>query len=396
MTLTHLPFWLILVLEAVVLCFVGIALLFVVIRRLRQSKQKRDEKIQRLQAQLQTATARLSRELGAASTKTYADWLSEHLENTRNFHHALADGREISLELDPETPEKLRTAATRYALLTAERDATAPHQGVKWELLAARYQQLANFNRDLALEAMKRRFEQAAERLEHLEKFEQMYFELRQHWQDCLQDASNRYQTINEQALHRDDSELKRLLAEYHEHYLSFSHRFDANATEALPAPLNEPHQIREELDQLKVFAARQHEIIAELKSRLNLGEIQLDELKELLPAQLSTQAKFLNEAEVCIQMLESELEDVTRQNSRLRAALVRLQEDATDRRETVTDEQDKQIAALTRENDNLRRQTQSASGGAEAESQTRRQLQTLQAKYNELEEKFLNLKLKE
>lgn len=396
MALTHLPFWLILVLEAVVLCFVGIVLLLVVIRRLRQSKRKRDERIQRLQAQLQAATAQLSRKQDAAPTKAYADWLGEHLENTRNFHHALTDGREISLDLDPQTPEKLRTAATRYALLIAERDATAPHQGVKWELLAARYQQLANFNRDLALEATKRRLEQATDRLEHLEKFERMYLELRQQWQACLHEAGSRYRTIDEHAQQRDDSELKRLLAEYHEHYLSFSQHFDAKAAEALPAPINEPSQMREELDQLKAVAARQHEIIAQLKSRLRLGEIHLDELQELLPAQLDTQAKFLTEAEVCIQMLESELEDVTRQNSRLRATLVRAQDDATDRRQASTNKKDRKIAASTRDNNSPRDPMKSALEGAETESQTRRQLQTLQAKYNELEEKFLNLKLKE
>jgi hypothetical protein len=263
-------------------------------------------------------------------------------------------------------------------------------------------------------------------RVENLEKFKKLFFDMEQQWQDAKKQAQDYYQQLLAMAGNVDDKDgFVDLLENYHRVYSDIDGGFDQGKYVASKSnPPGDPQIITvtridpragDEIVKLRNVAADQHRIISQLQRKLE--EAVTAEAKEIvineLQQQLQRQVRFVQESETCIQLLEDELavasEKLNQQQQQLDVENTAQQENVRIK-ETLhnfTQESKELIASivnLEQENERLKTNQQkpqstvtdrSAVGDSEALKEAQAELLALQGQYAELEEKYLNLRLK-
>ena len=407
-------FTLILAAEALIVCLFLTILLLLKNRHLKHL-------IAKLKAQLKELAARLKNLAQPTQTQAppetpYRERLDEQLANTKDYHVSLGTRQDIALDLDPDSPLPRRTAAIRHAFLIAEKEATANEPAVNWDFLASRYQQLLAFNEDYApqlnegleedLAQTQEELEQAKKRISNLERFKQMYFELEERWNKCKNKADEHYSELQILADKSEQPEdFRSLLEQYHSSYGDIGDMIERGTGESpLPDHHASPDSQLHELRRLRSVAADQHRIISELQQQLSSTTFaeQQAVVVESLQTELTKQARFLKESETCIQLMEDELANANRELEQLRArasqaaAFKNAMKDLQEAAET----HEQIVGSLKQENRRLAKKLKLTQDAPPEDSQEnralRKELTTLQGKYNDLEEKFLNLKLKE
>lgn len=352
--------------------------------------------------------------LPAIRDTPYTERLDQQLLDTKEHHYNLGNHQDISLDLDPDAPLPRRTAALRYAFLIAEKEATAGEQ-VNWEFLANRYQQLLSFNEDYAPESseqlrerltqIQEELQQAKKRINNLERFKAMYFELEERWEKCKDTADVHYSELKNMAANSEQpDDFCSLLEQYHASYADLGVMIETGVQEAQADPEIPAESQLHELRRLRSVAAEQHLIISELQSQLS-GSFSSEEqvvVVESLKTELTKQARYLQESETCIRLMEDELATANRQLEQLRdranqATQLKAQtKELQDKVET----HDQMMSSLKQENRHLTKKLKVAQEAPPEDNEEirglRKEINALQSRYNDLEEKFLNLKLKE
>lgn len=406
-------FILIFVAEALAVCLFIIGLVLLKNRKLRNLITQLQARLKELAANQKNAV--IPPPAPPQPELSYSDRLDEQLAATKEHHDSLDSHQDIALDLDPDSPLARRTAALRYALLVAEREATADAQ-TNWEILASRYQQLLSFNEDYApqtdatdtqpqedLDQIKDELQQAKKRITNLERFKAMYFELEELWEKCKDKADEHYNELRSMAAKTEQPEdFTSLLEQYHSSYAEFGETLEAGGQEsAVGAPADSQlHELR----RLRSVAADQHRIISELQHQLNTSSAAEEKavIVESLQIELSKQARFLKESETCIQLMEDELASANNQLLQLRDKANRAAQlkSEVNRLKKASDDHEKTVESLQQENRRLAKKIKLAQEAPPEDNQEaralRKQVNALQSKYNDLEEKFLNLKLKE
>ncbi len=403
--------------ETLALSLFVIAVLLLKNRNLRRTMKKLQNRLESALKQLRQPKAAAPPPTepapAVAPPETYRDKLDEQLELTRNHHYELGSRQDIALDLDPDSPLPRRTAALRHALLIAEKEATADGGEFGWDLLATRYNQIFTYNEDYTpppkdaegdLSELQDQLEQANKRINNLERFKTMYFDLEERWDKCKTQANEHVTELRifaDKTDHKED--LNRLIDEYHTSYNGIDSIIgkNSNTDDSYGEGVAEAHL--SEIRRLRGVAADQHRIINELQEQLvsaNSNEERV-EFVQSLQGELQKQSRFLQESETCIKLMEDELANAQNeiellrskvaQTSKLKAAIKEL--------EIATATRDQIVESLKQENRRLAKKlklTQEAPPEDSQESrQLRKELSTMQSKYNDLEEKFLNLKLK-
>lgn len=402
--------------EVIALSLFAIAILVLKNRKLKNlisKMQKRlDEMVKQLRQKRPAPTEPAPQPATNAPSESYQDHLDTQLELTKDYHYDLGSRQDISLDLDPDSPLQRRTAALRNAFLVAEKASVVEDQPVDWDLLATKYQQILAYNEDYApqveqstedLTLLEEELEQAKKRINNLERFKTLYFELEEKWESAKSKANEHYAELKNLASSSDQSEgLETLIENYHLSYQSIDTIIEQGlSTDIEVGPSSATHIA--EIQKLRDVAADQHRIITELQEKLASAHSieEKSEVVEGLQTELQKQARFLQESETCIKLMEDELNHANDQidmlKSRavmvpqLKAALKELQSNA-DRRDQIVD-------SLKTENRRLAKKLQLAQEAPpESNDEARKlraELTNLQSKYNDLEEKFLNLKLK-
>lgn len=402
--------------EVIALSLFAIAILVLKNRKLKNlisKMQKRlDEMVKQLRQKRPAPTEPAPQPATNAPSESYQDHLDTQLELTKDYHYDLGSRQDISLDLDPDSPLQRRTAALRNAFLVAEKASVVEDQPVDWDLLATKYQQILAYNEDYApqveqstedLTLLEEELEQAKKRINNLERFKTLYFELEEKWESAKSKANEHYAELKNLASSSDQSEgLESLIENYHLSYQSIDTIIEQGlSTDIEVGPASATHIA--EIQKLRDVAADQHRIITELQEKLASAHSieEKSEVVEGLQTELQKQARFLQESETCIKLMEDELNHANDQidmlKSRavmvpqLKAALKELQSNA-DRRDQIVD-------SLKTENRRLAKKLQLAQEAPpESNDEARKlraELTNLQSKYNDLEEKFLNLKLK-
>lgn len=407
---------LILAAEALIACVFITILVLLKNRNLRRLVAQLQERIQRLSDRCRDIVSPShSQPSTATDADSYSDRINQQLESTKDYHHSLGSRQDIALDLDPDAPLPRRTAALRHAFLIAEKEAVAEtDESTNWDFLAVRYQQLLSFHEDYAPTDDNHTAEQIAQaqedlqlarkRIDNLERFKTMYFELEERWEHCKGQADQRYaqlQAMTQAGTHGDD--FRSLLADYHASYAEIDAIIAAGANEGKSSAASPDSQLQE-LRRLRSVAAEQHRIISELQNRLTAAPASEEQaiVLESLQNELKKQSRFLQESETCIQQMEDELANANRERQQLRARAseaARLRTEVEDLKESAAT--DEQIAgSLKEENRRLTKKLKSTQEAAPEDNHEahalRKQLSSLLGKYNDLEEKFLNLKLKE
>lgn len=407
-------FVLIIVLEALALCLFLLALLVLKNRKLRRL-------IAKLQARLQEAASQYKKTKQptppppAIKQESYNDKLSAQIELTRDYHHSLGTRQDIALDLDPDAPLPRRTAAIRHAFLIAEKEATANKDKISWDFLASRYRQILSFHEDYEpqqtpaqdeeINQLKEELAQARKRVNNLERFKNMYLELEERWDRCKDKANEHYielKNIAEQSGQKESFE--KLLDDYQASYADLGAMIEQGFQDSVMSMGESPEEHLQEIRRLRGVAADQHKIITELQSKLaSAGNTEeKTQVVASLQIELQKQARFLQESETCIKLMEDELannKQEMRQLAERLAQMPRLKSQVKEL-ETTVSMHEQVVDSLKQENRRLAKKLKLAQEAPPEDNQEvkvlRKELTAMQAKYNDLEEKFLNLKLKE
>lgn len=351
---------------------------------------------------------------------SFQEHIDKQLKFTKQRHQTLDPSQDIALDLAPETPLPRRSAALRNAMLLAEKEAMADaEKQPDWQSLGARYEQIFSFNEDFAtdtlaapnneeLEQLQSELENARKRVNNLEKFKKLYFDLEEQWNNSKTEAQSHFENLSNMASKLDaPQEFEQALGDYHSSYADMAKLIEGgiNGNNIVQVVGNDAESKRE-IAKLREVAADQHRIIESLQSQLQNANTEQEraEVVDSLQEQLAKQTRFIQESETCIQLLEDELTTANAEVEQLRARVNTLPNIKTELLETRSqhDEMEIKLQAALHQNRKLKVRLQQvaegepSNGSAEENNKLRKELNDWESRYNELEEKFLDLKLQQ
>ena len=385
------------------------------------------------------------------STLSYDDYLTTEINNTCEHHQSLISGRDIVLDIAPDTPMERQVSALRHAFLSAEKEArqAGNDDASSWDTLQIKLQQIIEFYQhkspivddqssvaDNSISAEEIAIYKS--RIENLESFKKLFFDMESKWEQSKAQADAYYQQL--MAVGKDmgaGEEFDSLLEKCANAYNVIGDLIQLEGLGvAARASLDSGNESglryssagktiianQEEIIRLKNMAVDQHKVITDLKQKLLASNSPEDTQKIVidLTYQLERQQRFMQEAETCIQLVENELTLAMEANNQLRDQLENadshvdsaISDGEAKRIETTikdltakSKEMLATIAALEAENSSLKQRLLSmGDGAAEAENVTllksrleemHKELLNLQAQHVELEERYLKIKMK-
>lgn len=252
--------------------------------------------------------------------KPYGEQLTAHIHATEDFHASQANARPIDLDVAHDTPPQRLVAAMRYKFLKAERECLADDSGqVDWNLLAKHYRPLkpdfsdSDHSVDAPITPSNLSYdEQRAE----IERFKRLFTTMEGQWQNAKGKAEHYYAQLLSVIGNSTDPEhlaLKTMVEEQLNQLdqAPLTHSADATASAS-----------RDDLLHLKSVNQQQKNEIAKLQQQLantNSDEERLGLTKDL-ERQLAQQLQFMRESEVCIDLLEKELQESSLRIAQLEA----------------------------------------------------------------------------
>jgi len=384
-------------------------------RSLRQVLKKLQSRMELMLKDLKAAraTSNNSAQEKRATTEKhlYKNMLNQQLEQVREHHQTLKPGQDIVLDIDPETPMPRRVAALRYALLLAEKEATSKHPNgtADWHLLQRKYEQIFNFHATYEppptsnenheeIESLRTELSNTKKRINNLERFKALYFDLEEKWEACKGNAHSHYKEISELTAGTENAAaIDSALKAYHSSYNDINALIEDGVEGGTILAANKGDSTGE-IRHLRAVAADQHKIITELQRKLHdaSSEEQRAEIVNDLKGQLQKQVRFVQESETCIQLLEDELNTAHKELEQLRTRL-RLLPQIKTQLKTLRDQNDDhemQMYSLKSENRRLMSKLQGPTSEPNEVARLKKEISELETRYAELEEKFLDLKL--
>lgn len=411
----------------IILCVV----LLVYTRNLKGLLKNLQEKIAGLIKDLKESKAAVQAakaELDPANA--YQNQINDQIQHTREYHLTLDATQDIALDLNTEAPFERQVAAFRHAMLIAEKEAlyASEDENPNWNILQSKLSQLIQFYRaspapatdspsEEELNNLQAELDSSKKRIDNLEKFKKLFFEMEGKWSEAKKTADEYFEQLSAMAGGVENKEgFEDLLNRYHNVYDEVGDSIQAatdpsgqkSRTNTIEVVRDDPKS-QDEIRKLRSVAADQHRIIAELERKLQNAHSleEKDDVIKDLNAQLHRQTRFVEESETCIQLLEEELntalaqlEEAARtqsstqvdpeqlkQNEKLKATVLRFSKES----QSMLDK----IANLEQENEQLVSQASRSTSNPEQLQLAKQELTQLQAQYAELEEHYLDLKMK-
>ncbi len=264
-------------------------------------------------------------------------------------------------------------------------------------------------------------------RIENLEGFKKLFFEMESKWETAKGQAEEYHEQLMAVGLQLGGGEsFEKLLNDYSANFDELGGIIVSGGDSVTPVN-GDTIEIdgrtpsvgkmvianQEEMQRLKNMAVDQHKVITELKRKLIDASTpeQQAQVADELTGQLEQQERFIKETETCTKLLEGELERTAQENEQPRKDL-----NGTDSAEETeklqqmvgdftAESQDmlKTIGAMEEENQALKTQLESGAGGDAANVDVlkdklggvQQELLNLQTQHIELEERYLELKMK-
>ncbi len=360
--------------------------------------------------------------------QTYLNQVDEQLDITREHHASLSPDRDIVLDLAPDTELPRRAAALRYAMLLAEKEALLAavdpdidpdSDGLEWSKIRGKYQQIFDFYEDYTpepeeaagqdeLDALNQELTNAKKRINNLEKFKALYFDLEEQWEASKEKAKTHYKDLTELASEVDSGgKIESALESYHASYGTVDRIIQQGVGD--PETIIETVSITDEetageLRHLRVVAADQHKLITALQDRLKNASTDEERVQivEGLQGELDKQKRFMQESETCIQLMEDELNNANKELDQLKGRLKALPSIKTQLQEIrkTKDEYELKVYSLTSENRKLTKKLKDEKRSVIVESgettKFKKDIADLETRYASLEEKYLDLKIQQ
>lgn len=397
------------------------------LRKLIKKLQSRmSELVQELKVSKQTSNTSESSQPPAAPAqeKSYTTYIDEQLIETKQHHTGLDPDRDIVLDLAPDSDIPKRSAALRYAVLLAEKEAFSPILDADdvpdWSLIRNKYQQIFDFYEDYTadssasvdneeINSLNEELINAKKRINNLERFKALYFELEEKWDASKEKAELHFKDLNNMASEvADEAKFKGLLESYHSAYsdiddiIGGGQETDEVTTEPGSGEGGTTELSSGELRHLRSVAADQHKIITDLQAQLQAAITNEDKnnIVEGLKAELDKQKAFIQESETCIQLMEDELQTKNNELEQLKGRLKTLPGIRTQLQELKKqkDEYEIKVYSLTSDNRKLSKKLREEKGSLAVDNgesaKLKKELRDLEVRYANLEEKYLDLKL--
>lgn len=360
----------------------------------------------------------------AAPAKPYKQFLYEQIELTQERFNLLAPRSDISATQPNEQPLNQRIVALRYAFLRAEELGTTAIQGSEgyWDIFQQTLEPLlqhAPTEQNEASPVDSDELETYKKRVENLEKFKKLFFDLEKRWNEAQANAQGYYNELYAMADSVEDRDrYEYLLNQYGESYNGMNQYIYSTSAAITGQPIEnktiniirQDPRAAEEIMKLRNVAADQYRVISNLQRKLE--EAVTAEEKDLvikeLEQQLQRQVRFVQESDTCVQLLEDELnkanEKIAEQeeliendhhleeeNQRIKETLHSFTRESKDLLENLEE--------LEKENDQLKSNLEHKQPENDTEPASLQQFQSefaeLRKQYAELEEKYLELKFK-
>jgi hypothetical protein len=352
---------------------------------------------------------------------SYQQYLTEALDITHAHFNKIAPGQDIAGIVLTDLPIEQRIVGLRHAFLCAEEAGTTEAVGSDryWALFQQSLEPLLTQTAP-APDNLQEELETYKKRVENLEKFKKLFFDLEDQWKNAQNTAQDYYAQLSLMAGELNEQEhFTSLLNNYHntyqgvdKHFIHTSHSLDEPRTIKI---IRQDPRAAEEIIKLRNVAADQYRVINNLQRKLE--DAKSDQEKAIvvheLEQQLQRQIRFVHESDTCIQLLEEELahanekiaqqehlletdQIITEENQRIKETL---QSFTLESKDLLSD-----LDSLEQENENLRSNLEQlgkhATGDETDDTKSRLQkiqadFSSLQKQYAELEEKYLTLKLK-
>lgn len=354
--------------------------------------------------------------------KTYKQFIYEQLDITQDRFSFLAPRSDIAGIQPADVPINQRIVALRYAFLRAEELGTTTVQGSEgyWDTFKQTLEPLLHSPLDIeSNDTSSDELETYKKRVENLEKFKKLFFDLEKRWNEAQANAQSYYNELYAMAEGVEDRErYELLLGRYNDSYNDINQYMYATSGAINGVPqenktiniIRQDPRAAEEIMKLRNVAADQYRVISNLQRKLE--EAATAEEKDLvikeLEQQLQRQIRFVQESDTCVQLLEEELtkanEKIAEQEQQLDSDH-HLEEENQRIKQTLHDftKESKDllinIEELEKENDELKHNLDETPPSTETSGGNSVQLQAefaeLRKQYAELEEKYLELKFK-
>jgi hypothetical protein len=362
--------------------------------------------------------------------KSYKQLVNEQQELTLDRFVMIAPRSDISEVQSAELPINQRIVALRYAFLRAEQLGTAEVAGSEgyWNVfrqtLEPLLQPAIDSSLDIPLDASlepssNEELEMYKKRVENLEKFKKLFFDLEKRWNEAQANAQGYYNELYAMADGVEDREkYEMLLGQYGNSYNEITHYMHSTNAAITGQPvenktiniIRQDPRAAEEIMKLRNVAADQYRIISNLQRKLEAAVTaeEKDLVIKELEHQLQRQVRFVQESDTCVQLLEDELnkanekiaeqEEIIEHDHHLEEENQRIKETL----ENFTHESKEllgNLEELEQENNQLKNDLEQTSGESTASPANLQQIQNefaeLRKQYTELEEKYLELKFK-
>lgn len=400
-----------------------IATVVLIFYALKQKKliRRQQEKLRELIETIKTASSP-----AAPAGKSYKQLIYDQIELTQDRFALIAPRSDISEVQPSDLPINQRIVALRYAFLRAEELGTTEVPGSEgyWNVfrqtLEPLLQSAATPESDASLEQPdSEELEMYKKRVENLEKFKKLFFDLEKRWNEAQANAQGYYNELYAMADGVEDRErYEMLLGQYGNSYNEITQYMHSTNAAITGQPvenktiniIRQDPRAAEEIMKLRNVAADQYRVISNLQRKLEdaVTAEEKDLVIKELEQQLQRQVRFVQESDTCVQLLEEELNkahekiaeqagilghehELEEENQRIKETLQNFTHESKELLGNLED--------LERENDHLKNsmdQTDTDSGASPANLQ---QIQTefaeLRKQYTELEEKYLELKFK-
>jgi hypothetical protein len=403
--------------EIIIVLLVCTVIFFVHSRKLKSLVRRQQEK---LLALLEAQPAPPS-----SPSPNYKSYLNDELDATAAQFAAFSPNQDIALELPIDSPLLQRILALRYAFLRAEELGTTEDRGTPeyWNIFQQALEPLLSSPQGESSTELEAELGTAKKRIENLEKFKRLFFDMEKQWTEAQANAQDYYaQLLALSEGVEDRAAFNSVLESYHGVYDSIQQ----NITQVIQNPdsFNQHKTINitrqdpraaEEIVKLRNVAADQHRIINDLQRKLMSAATA--EEKELiiqeLQQQLQRQIRFVTESETCIQLLEDELakahEEISIQERSLdeTSALSEENQQIKNALHSFTLESKDLVSSINQledENDSLKQNIRTTTATINTQLTTsesapevkkiQAELSDLKKQYAELEERYLDLKL--
>lgn len=413
--------------EVYLTLLIAVIIFFVHSRKLKSLVRRQQEKLIELLRERQNnkPVAPKAQPVAAPiAEQSYKSYLNNELDTTASQFAVLTPTSDIAAEQPLDSPLFQRILALRYAFLRAEELGTTEPAGSEgyWNIfqqtLAPFLASSSTINQELESE-----LETCKKRIENLEKFKRLFFDMEKQWSDAQSNAQNYYNelmALSDGVSDRDS--FNETLIRYHNVYDDIHNTVITNIQNpdskveyrAINVIRQDP-RAAEEILKLRNVAADQHRVINQLQRKL--VEAKTSEEKEIviqeLQQQLQRQTRFVQESETCVQLLEDELGKIQEQLSLKEKALDETNEIGEENQRMKStlqsftlESKDMMISLndLEKENDALKQNirapqtdTLSSTSAAETISDIKKiqgEFSDLKKQYAELEERYLELKM--